>query len=155
MNARMTAVTAALSLFAGTTLAAEANVGIGTWTLNESKSKIPAGVGKNTTVIYEQVGDSLKAMVDGVDAEGKSTHNEWTGKPDGKPYPVTGDPATDMRSLKRKDDRHYDLKTMKDGKPVATGTIVYSKDFKTRTLTVHGKDAKRKKTTAVYVYEKQ
>jgi hypothetical protein len=56
------------------------------------------------TVVYEAVGDSIKATVDGVDAQGKPTHNEWTGKFDGKDYPVTGDPSSDTRSVKQIDD---------------------------------------------------
>ena len=53
---------------------------------------------KNLTVTYEAVGDNIKATVDGVDGQGKPTHNEWTGKFDGKDYPVTGDPTSDTRS---------------------------------------------------------
>ena len=44
------------------------------------------------------------ATVDGVDGQGKPAHNEWTGKFDGKDYPVTGDTASDVRSYKQIDD---------------------------------------------------
>jgi len=64
---------------------------MGTWKLNEAKSKFGAGAPKNTTVVYEAAGDSIKVTVDGVDGAGAATHNEWTGKFDGKFYPVTGD----------------------------------------------------------------
>ena len=43
----------------------------GTWKLNEGKSKMPPGVTKNTTVTYEQVGDSVKVTLDGIGADGK------------------------------------------------------------------------------------
>ena len=69
------------------------NPNVGTWKLNESKSKIPAGVSKNTTVTYTADGDNLKAVIDGVDGKGNPTHSEWIGKFDGKDYPVTGDPT--------------------------------------------------------------
>src|SRR5690348_14507508 len=62
----------------GASFAADANVG--TWKLNESKSKIPAGAAKNNTVTYTVAGDSFKCVVDGVDGSGKPSHNEWTGK---------------------------------------------------------------------------
>jgi ribosomal protein L21E len=78
---------------------------MGTWKLNESKSKIAPGMPKNHTVTYEAAGDSVKITVDGSDKDGKATHNEWTGKFDGKDYPVTGD-ATSVkihRQAKRKD----------------------------------------------------
>ena len=42
---------------------------IGTWKLNEAKSKIGAGP-KNTTVIYEAAGDSVKVTTDGTDGDG-------------------------------------------------------------------------------------
>src|SRR5712671_7629425 len=80
------------------------NPQMGTWKLNEAKSKISPGSPKNTTVVYEVAGDQIKITVDGVDGEGKPTHNEWTEKFDGKDYPVTGDPASDARSLKQIDD---------------------------------------------------
>ncbi len=81
---------AALFAAAVVCFAAE-DANMGTWKLNEAKSKLVAGATKNITVAYEAAGDSVKVTIDGVDAAGKPTHNEWTGKFDGKDYPVTGD----------------------------------------------------------------
>ena len=61
-----------------------ADVHMGTWKLNETKSKLAAGMPKNHTVVYASVGDSMKITVDGTDGSGKPLHNEWTGKFDGK-----------------------------------------------------------------------
>ena len=133
--------------------AADSNVG--TWKLNDAKSKVPAGMAKNTSVVYTADGDNYKAVVDGVDASGKPSHNEWTGKFDGNDYPVTGDPSTDTRSIKKIDDTHYELNNKKDGKVTTTGTITLSADGKTRTLVTHATDAKGKKKTATAVYDKQ
>jgi len=133
--------------------ASDANVG--TWKLNEAKSKIPAGMSKNISVVYTAEGDSYKAVVDGVDGSGKPTHNEWTGKFDGKDYPVTGDPTADTRAIKKVDDSHYELTNKKDGKATTTGTITFSADGKTRTLVTHGTDAKGKKVSATSVFDKQ
>jgi hypothetical protein len=134
-------------------LAADPNVG--SWKLNEAKSKIPAGAAKNVTVVYTAVGDNYKCVVDGVDATGKPAHNEWTGKFDGKLYPVTGDPSADNRSLKLVSPGHYELTNSKDGKTVLTGTVEFSADNKTRTLTTHMTDASGKKLTSVAVYDRQ
>ena len=60
--------------------------------------KFAPGAVKNLTVVYTAVGDNYKCVVDGVDGAGKPSHNEWTGKFDGKDYPVTGDPTADARS---------------------------------------------------------
>jgi hypothetical protein len=135
-------------------LAAE-DVNMGTWKLDEAKSKIAAGAPKNTTVVYEAAGDSVKVTVDGVEADGKPSHNEWTGKFDGKDYPVTGDPTTDTRSYKRIDAHTLALTNTKDGKVTTTGRITVSADGKTRTVTTSGKDASGKKIDSVAVYNKQ
>jgi len=45
---------------------------LGTWKLNEAKSKIGAGAVKNTTVVYEASGDSVKVTVDGVGSDGEN-----------------------------------------------------------------------------------
>ncbi len=128
---------------------------MGTWKLNESKSKIANGQGKNTKVTYEATGDKVKVTVDGVDAEGKASHNEWTGKFDGKDYAVTGDPTSDMRAYKTVNDNTLDLTTKKDGKVAATGKIVVAKDGKSRTLTMSGTDPKGKKFKSMAFYDKE
>jgi len=131
------------------------NPNVGTWKLNDAKSKIPAGVSKNTTVTYTADGDNLKAVLDGVDGKGNPTHSEWTGKFDGKDYPVTGDPNVDSRSITKVDEHHYKVASKKDGKIVQSGNIVLAPDGKSRTLTISGTNAAGKKTSATYVYDKQ
>ena len=128
---------------------------MGTWKLNEAKSKLPAGATKNMTVVYEAAGDSVKVTVDGVDAQGKPTHNEWTGKFDGKDYPLVGDPSADTRAYKAVSANKLDLTNKKGGKVTASGTIVVSADGKTRTVTVTATDAKGKKMSSTAVYDKQ
>src|SRR5258706_1475504 len=105
-------------LFVGATVCLADSPQMGTWKLNEAKSKFSPGAPKNTTVVYEAAGDSVKVTVDGVDADGKPSHNEWTGKFDGKDYPLTGDPAADSRSYKKIDARTMELTNKKGGKPV-------------------------------------
>src|SRR5260370_17386590 len=88
-----TVVLTFVTLFVGVTMCfAAANPNLGTWKLNEAKSKISPGAPKNLTVVYEAAGDSIKGTIDGVDGEGKPTHNEWTGKFDCKDYPSTAHP---------------------------------------------------------------
>lgn len=127
----------------------------GTWKLNEAKSKLAPKAPKNNTVVYTSVGDSVKVTVDGVDSAGKPTHNEWTGKYDGKDYPVTGDPTSDMRSYAKIDDHTLGLNVKKGGKTTATGRIVVSADGKSRTVTTSGTDEKGKKVSNTAVYDKQ
>jgi hypothetical protein len=135
--------------------AASHDAHLGTWKLNEAKSKFTPGTGKNHTVVYEAAGDNIKIIVDGVNAEGKPSHNEWTGKFDGKDYPVTGDPNTDMRSYILSADGKLALTNKKGGKTTALAIIVISPDGKTRTITVNGTDAQGKKFENLSVYDKQ
>src|SRR5262249_40642074 len=125
MKTRSIVVTMALCSVALVFCSAQ-NANMGTWKLNEGKSKIPAGAPKNNTVVYEATGDSVKVTVDGVGADGKPTHNEWTGKFDGKDYPLTGDPQSDSRSYKVVNDRTTDLTNKKDGKATISGRIEIS-----------------------------
>ena len=83
---------------------------MGTWKLNEAKSKPVPGMGKNTTVVYAEQGDKIKVTVEGVDKDGKPTHSVWVGKFDGKAYPVKGNLPYNSGRLqngKRPDQRHH------------------------------------------------
>ena len=126
---------------------------MGTWKLNEAKSKIAPGAPKNHTVVYAAAGDQIKVTVDGTDGEGKTIHSEWTGKFDGKDYPVTGDATADMRSYK-KEGKDLELTNKKAGKVTVTGKIVVSADGKTRTVTLDLTDSKGAKVTSTAVYDK-
>ena len=128
---------------------------MGTWKLNESKSSFATGATKNHTVVYEASGDSVKITVDGTDKDGKSSHNEWTGKFDGKDYPVTGDPTSDMRSYKKVDDHTLKMTVKKDGKVTTSGRIVVSADGKSRTVKTRRTDPESKKVKNTVVYDKQ
>jgi len=128
MKTKTIALTVALC-FVAVAVSFAGNPNMGTWKLNEAKSKFPPMAPKNTTVVYEAVDDNVKVTVDGTDGEGKPTHNEWTGKFDGKDYPLTGDPASDTAvRTRRLDDRMTELTNKKDGKVTATGRIVVSAD---------------------------
>ena len=142
-------------LFAGAAACLAADANMGTWKLNEAKSKFGPGATKNMTVVYEVVGDKVKVTVDGIDGDGKPVHQEWTGNFDGKDYPVVGDPSSDARAYKRVDASTLDLTSKKGGKVSATGRIVVAADGKSRTLTTTGTNSKGAKITSTAVYDKQ
>ena len=139
----------------GVALAGADDPNIGTWKLNEAKSKLSPGAPKNSTVVYAPDGDNVKVTVDGVDAAGQKTHSEWTGKFDRKPYPVTGDAIGDTRIYIRADPRTMTFTQTKDGKVTLTGKIVLAADGKTRTVTTRGTTADGHKFTATSVYDRQ
>ena len=128
---------------------------IGTWKLNEAKSKIGVGSPKATTVVYAAAGDSVKVTVDGTDSDGKPIHSEWTGKFDGKDYPVTGSSTEDTRSYTKVDANTLAFTNKKGDKVTISGRAVVSSDGKTRTVTLTGTDPKGKKFTSTAVYDKQ
>ena len=128
---------------------------MGTWKLNEAKSKIGTGSPKNNTVVIEAAGENVKVTMDGSDATGKATHSEWTGKFDGKEYPVTGDPNSDSRSYKKINDRTYEVSAKKGDKVTVSGGVVVSADGKTRTAHVNGTRLSGEKFETTAVYEKQ
>lgn len=127
----------------------------GTWKLNEAKSKLSAGMNKNTTVVYAVSGDSVKVTLDGVAGDGTATHDEWTGKFDGKDYPVTGNPLTDTRAYKKVNDHTLEATGKKGDKVVLTAKITVSADGKSRTVVATQTGADGKKSTSTAVYDKQ
>src|SRR5438270_5228734 len=142
-------------VFAGAVVASADSPHMDTWKLNEAKSKFSKGAPKNHTVVYEAAGDMTKVTVDGVDGSGAATHNEWTGKFDGKYYAVTGSATGDMRSYARVNSRTLRIREKKDGKVVLNGTITVSRNGKRRTVTTSAKNAQGKWVSNTAVYDKQ
>ena len=128
---------------------------MGTWKLNEAKSKITPGTTKFTTVTFKSMLGNIKVSNDGVDGNGKPIHVEWSGKFDGKDYPVTGSPDSDGRSYTKVNNRTLRVTVKKNGKVTATAQTVVSADGKTRTSTVSGTTAKGKKFHNTAVYDRQ
>ena len=141
--------------FVGVTVCLAQGPHMGTWKLNEAKSKFSPGAAKNNTVVYEAAGDSVKVTVDGVDGDGNATHSEWTGMFDGKFYAVTGDATSDMRAYRKINNRTLTLTGKKDGKVTLTGRIMVSASGKTRTVTTTATNSKGKKVSTRAVYDKE
>ena len=142
-------------LFAGATVASAQDANLGTWKLNEAKSHFGKGATKNHTVVYEMAGDDTKVIVDGNAADGSATHNEWTGKFDGRYYAVTGDATSDMRMYRRVNKRTLSIRAKKGGKATLTGTITLSRNGKMRTVATTARNAQGRWVTNTAVYDKQ
>jgi hypothetical protein len=153
MKSKTSIVSLAVWLAAGAVCFA-ADPQMGTWTLNESKSKITRGTLKNTHVVYSSMFGQVKVKSDGIGPDSKPVHIEWSGKFDGKDYPVTGDPNSDTRSYTKVNDRTLTTTAKKNGKVTVTGQIVVSADGKSRTVTLTGKTPKGKKFKNLAVYDK-
>ena len=132
-----------------------ANPHLGTWKLNEAKSKLAPGMGKSTTVSYTEEKDKIKVTVEGVDKDGKPRHGVWEGKTDGKAYKTKGNMAWDSMAYKVVNDHTYELTAMKGGKVFSNGKSTVSADGKTRTVTTTGTDEKGNKFSNKGVYDKE
>ncbi len=154
MKTRTIALTMALCFVAAAGCLAS-DVNIGTWKLNEAKSKFAPGATKNHTVTYQAVGDQLKVTLESTTTDGKSMHIEWTGKYDRKFYPVTGDPNVDERSYQQINGHTVEVTSKKSGKVVSTTRVVVAPDGKSRTVTSTTTNAKGAKVTTVAAYDKE
>jgi hypothetical protein len=141
-------LTAAAAVFA-------ANPHLGTWKLNEGKSKLVGGTKNNTVTYSEAKNGMMKLSVEGVDKDGKATHWTWEGKFDGKPYKVKGNKEMDTIAQQMVNDRTNKFNVMKDGKTTVTGTIEVAKDGKSRVVTASETDANGKKVADKAYYDKQ
>jgi len=153
MKGRVILLTLA-ALFAGATVCLAASPHMGTWKLNEAKSKFKPGATKNKTVTYEAAGDNVKVTVDGVDGDNNAVHSEWTGKFDNKFYAVTTDPTADTRSYRKVNNHTLALTAKKGNKVTLTGLIVVSANGLIRTVTTTATDSKGKRVRNTAVYDK-
>ena len=148
-------VLALAALFISATVCLADDPHMGTWKLNEAKSKLAPSGARNNVVVYAADGDKVKVSIEGVDWQGKTFHDEWIGKFDGKDYPVKGDPLGDARSYTRVDANTLTFTGKMGSKTIFTGTTVVSPDGKTRTVTSSATDAQGKTYSTTSVYDKQ
>jgi len=129
----------------------------GIWKLNVAKSKFPPGysIPKSRTLNIQEQPGGIKTVVDGVEADGKVLHVEYSAKYDGKDYPMHGLPSSDTITITRIDENTFDTTNKKAGKLVQTIRSVVSKDEKTRTTFWNGHDANGNDISWTMVYEKQ
>jgi hypothetical protein len=156
MKIRNLALTVVLCLWGLSLAVAADNPFLGTWKLNEAKSHIPSGAAKITSAVYTPAAnDMVTVTTDGVDAQGNPIHTVWTGKFDGKPYPVTGSSEVDNRTMEARGLRTLIATNLQGVKPISKGKIEISADGKSRTLDLAGTTADGKPYKATYFYDKQ
>ena len=164
MRARLTVMCVGLAVLAFFSVTAiGADMLAGTWKLNVAKSKYsPGPAPQSNTVKFESIEGGIKLVADGVDSQGKKTHNEYTAKFDGKDSPtkpmLDGKPnpnAADTVSYKKIDDYTYEVTAKLNGKTLNLARHVISKDGKTRTVTTTGPNAQGQKLNDTTVFERQ
>jgi hypothetical protein len=153
MKHRTTLMAAALWITAAAVSFA-ANAHMGTWKLNESKSKLQSDA-KNTMVTYASGKDDVVTLTAEGIRDGKAARWSWTGRFDGKPYRVTGDYPAEAVAMQVINDHTNKITAIKSGKVMFTSTVTVAKDGKSRMVVTEGKDAKGKKWTDKAYYDKQ
>ena len=120
----------------------------GTWTLKLSES--PARY-KRVTSRIEPWRDGLRVSYDMVGVRGGVTHWEWTGKFDGKDYPVQGVDTVLTNAYRQIDSSAYEIVVKVDGAVAATSRVSVSPDGRMLHVATEERVAGQiRKTTAVY-----
>jgi hypothetical protein len=135
----------------------------GTWVLNLSKSKYnPAELApKSNKVVLTAILGGVQVVTDGVDAQGRATHGEYTATFDGPDIPTNGsvdgkpNPDVDTAAWKKIDDHTYEVIGKRKGEIVNTNRFVIAADGKSRTSTITGKTAKGQAVNHTVVLDKQ
>jgi hypothetical protein len=128
----------------------------GTWELNLSQSTFnPGPAPKSGTREYKIVGTSVTLVAKGIDAEGKPMLAQYSATFDGKDYPYPGWADIDTVSLKRIDANTMQATEKQAGKIAMTSTNVISKDGRTMTITINGKNAQGHTVRNILVYDKR
>lgn len=125
----------------------------GTWEqeLTPPASRFETPPHKKVTTRIEPWEDGLKVTYDMVKARGGITHVEWTGRFDGRDYPVQGVDYYLTNAYRILDERSYAIDIKVDGRLAATATAVVSPDGKTLTVTtIERRGPAESTTTAVY-----
>ena len=139
------AVAFALIVVAGGNAAAQiSDSWLGTWKLDLAKSTYePASLApRSETSKQTRSGDSVTAITDGTDAQGKAIHTEITYKVDGTEYDIKGAPdARSTRFYTRIGDNTYQYVNKVNGNITTTVHVQVSADGKTRTIVTTGRDA--------------
>ena len=122
----------------------------GTWRLNQEKVESPPY--KRVITRIEPWQDGLRVTYDMVGIRGGVTHMEWTGKFDGKDYPMQGIDYVMTNAYRRLDDRTYEIVIKLDGVLTATARVAVSPDGRTLNVTTaeRGSNGQAKTTTTTY-----
>jgi uncharacterized protein (UPF0297 family) len=141
----------------GLLTAGEPEPWFGTWNLNLAKSsnRSDSPRYKRATCRIEPWEDGLRVTYDMVGIRGGVTHTEWTGRFDGKDYPMQGVDNVLTNAYRKIDDRTYEIVIKVDGVLVATARVVVSADGKTLNVSTEEKTAGGKTINSTAMYEKQ
>src|SRR5215831_18079959 len=124
---------------------------IGIWRLDPARSTTASDRYKRVITRIEPSGDGLKVTYEMVGTRGGVSHLEWTGKLDGKDYPVEGIDSVLTNAYTLLGDRSYRIVVKVEGVIAETAVVEVSADGKTLTSTTTRKGG----VTTLSVYQRQ
>jgi hypothetical protein len=107
---------------------------------------------QKVTLRIDPYDDGLRVVYDMVRRRGGITHMEWSGRFDGRDYPVHGVDYVLTNAYRQLSDRSYEIVVRVDGREAAVATAMISADGSTMSVETVEKDARgqKRRTTAVY-----
>ena len=121
---------------------------LGSWALNVARSTYASGGApyKRATYRIERAGERFRVIYDMVHPRGGTTHLEWTGRMDGRDYPLQGVDQAMTYAYTQAAPVAWEIVVKIDGRVAARSRVTVSADGRTMTTTTGGN---------VTVYEKQ
>ena len=151
------ALATALLLCPGAPAAESGAPWFGAWTLDLAGSRERPGQQeyRRITCRIEPWADGLRVTYDMVGMRGGRTHIEWTGKLDGRDYPVQGVDYVMTNAYSPIDANTYEILVKVDGQPAARTRVSISTDGKVLTAVTTETNARGGSVTTTAVYDRQ
>ena len=127
---------------------------MGAWKLNAAKSTTAPDRYKRVITRIEPWEEGLKVTYEMVGARGGVSYLEWTGKFDGKDYPVEGADYILTNAYTLINERSYQIVVKVEGYVAATARVEVSGDGKTLTTVTTEKNARGQTISTTAVYER-
>ena len=110
---------------------------------------------QTVTLRIEPSDDGLRVVYDMVRRRGGTQHMEWSGRFDGKDYPVQGVDYVLTNAYRTLSDRSYEIVVRVDGRTAAVATAVVSSDGRTLNVDTKEQDAKGRTVTTTARYQRR
>ena len=113
---------------------------LGSWALNVARSTYASGDApyKRATYRIERAGERFRVIYDMVHPRGGTTHLEWTGRIDGRDYPLQGVDQAITYAYAPAGPDAWDIVVKIDGRVAARSRVTLSSDGRTMTTATGG-----------------
>jgi hypothetical protein len=123
----------------------------GTWKFNPAKGHRNPPLPKSEVAHVEADANTFKFSIEGVDDKDQPFKSSYEAKYDGKEYPISGNPGSEVVSLKRVSEHEIKFTTKKAGKVTSKLDVVVSKNGQSTTVnSINYSEGKLVKESSVY-----